>query len=638
MTTIHPCGSWPSKISAEQVAGKSLRLAEPQLHDGNVYWLETRPQEQGRTVLVKWSNGATVDLTPPPFSVQSKVHGYGGGAYRVTTEGIFFVNRSDQSIWHIAFDLSPPRKLFAAEQMAVADFELDAARQRLIVIAEQHRETETRNFLAAISLQTGQLSVLAEGADFCSSPALSPDGRQLAFLEWHHPDMPWDNTTLKIMSLTESGDIAGSRIVADRFSNLQPGWLSNDELLYVSDRSNWWNLVRHSSSGDAALLARDAEFALPQWVFGRRTWATINATRIVAASTRDGRWFLDTIDTNNGQAQTIESDLDCIEQLAADAESMVVLGGNATSSLGVWRYHDSGWTCLRSSGIEDLPVEYFSRPQSVSFATTDGMAHGFYYPPCNPACTMPENEKPPLLIKCHGGPTAATSPLLDMKIQFWTSRGFAVLDINYRGSTGYGRDYRESLYGQWGVADVEDIIAAADFAAREGLADEQRMVLSGSSAGAFTLLNALVASRRFAAAASYYGIGEPVSAMRDTEKFESRYGDKLIGPLPETIERWQARSPLRHADRITTPVIFLQGLDDTIVPPAQSRDMANALRRNGIPVALIEFPEEGHGFRRADTITRALQSEYAFYCRILGIVPASGLPELQIDNLSAIPG
>ncbi|MDX1455457.1 MAG: prolyl oligopeptidase family serine peptidase, partial [Gammaproteobacteria bacterium] len=591
-----PCGCWPSPLPAELVAGKSVRLSQPTvLPDGRVLWTESRPDEQGRSVIVEWHpDHGCRDLLPAPYSAQSRANGYGGGVFAAIGDAVCFVNKEDQQI-HI-IDADGIRQLTRLPGTRFGDLTPDALHDRLLVVAERDRERqEPATVLASVSLADGTLSVLDDRHDFHSTPALSNDGRQLAWISWNHPDMPWDHTRLWLADVNDDGSLGRRRcLLGDKEESiLQPGWCGN-ELLCVSDRSNWWNLYRVSDTEQVECVhAQDAEFAQPHWVFGMRNWAALDGARLACSWTADGDWHAGILELESGQLEAIDLPVTHIDQLTAVQGSIVIQGGNSTQGDGIYLWRDGELQTLKAPASLELPAGSLSRPRAVSFDSEGDTVHAFYYPPSNSHCEAPAGERPPLMIKAHGGPTGATSSKLDLKIQYWTSRGFAVLDVNYRGSTGYGRAYRQALYGGWGKVDVADIINGAAWCASEGLADPGRLLLSGSSAGGFTLLNALVTSDEFAAAASYYGVAEPVSAMRDTEKFESRYGDKLIAPMPSGEATWQARSPLANAERIDRPVIFFQGLDDRIVLPQQSRQMAAALRDQGIPHALVEFEGEG---------------------------------------------
>lgn len=624
-----PFGSWPSPVTAALVAGKSLRLGQPRVHRGAVCWTETRPDEQGRTTLVRHTPAeGCVDLVPAPYSVQSRAHEYGGGAYTMHDGTAWFVNKHDQCIYVV--HENSIRRLTEPSTCCFADLEYDAHHVRLLAVCEDHdpQLPEARTTLVAISCTDGSITTLQTGCDFYSSPRPSPDGARLAWLEWNHPDMPWDATRLCIGAVNAHELVEDVQCIAGGpgESVLQPLWRNESELIFASDRTDWWNLYAWRDGKSRALHPVDAEFALPHWVFGMRTFGLRDADTLICASTRDGMWRVGELAINTGAYRAIDLPFTQVEHVHAENGSAVLLAASATRFAGV-ALLDAGNNLheLRRTADTVLDPALLTPPEPVEFATGDGdTAHALYYAPSHPHYCGESGTAPPLLVKAHGGPTAATSSALDLKIRYWTSRGFAVLDVNYRGSTGYGRRYRERLYGEWGVVDVNDCIRGASEIAARGLADPQRLLISGSSAGGFTVLAALTFHDVFAAGASYYGIGDLAAAMRDTAKFESRYGDRLVGPLPATAAVWRARSPLFHADRLARPVIFFQGLDDRVVPSDQSERMFEALRGNGVTTAYLPFPNEGHGFRKGETIEAALEAEYAFYCQVLGITPAPG--------------
>lgn len=620
-----PLGSWPSPISAALVAGKSLRLGQPSVHRGAAWWTETRPDENGRTALVRWTESeGCVDIVPAPYGVQSRVHEYGGGAYTVHDGIAWFVNKQDQCIYRV--EDSVLRRLTAESTRCFADLAYDAKRDRLLAVCEDHDPSlsEARTSLVAIDCTDGAVTTLRDGCDFYSSPRLSPDAHRLAWLEWNHPDMPWDAAALMIADVIATGGVENAQRIAGGHGNssaAQPAWRDNHELLFAWDKTGWWNLYAWRAGKIRPLHPQDAEFALPHWVFGMQSFGLRDANTLVCAYTQDGEWHVANLDPGTGKFTNIDLPFTQVDHLHAAGGSIVLQAASSDQPAGIVRINGRDEPrVLRRAASFDLDAAFLAPPEAVRFPTSGGDdAYGLYYAPAHPDYQGEAGSAPPLIVKVHGGPTAATSSALDLKIRYWTSRGFAVLDVNYRGSTGYGRRYREKLYGEWGIADVEDCINGARELARRGLADPERLLISGSSAGGFTVLAALTFHDVFAAGASYYGIGDLAGAMRDTEKFESRYGDKLIGPLPECEAEWRARSPLFHASRLTRPVIFFQGLEDRVVPPDQSERMYEAARRNGVTTAYLPFPGEGHGFRKAETIEAALNAEYAFYCEVLGI-------------------
>lgn len=637
--TPAPAGSWRSPLTSEQVVAASVRLAQPSVSGDCIYWLEGRPQEKGRVVLVRQDReGHRQDLTPAPFSVRSRAHEYGGGAYLIADDRAFFVNAEDQCIYLV--DGDDCRALTRPGSRRFADLCFDGARRRLIAVCEDHAgDGEAQTTLVAIALDDGAVTTLAAGEDFYSSPALDARGKRLAWLSWSHPNMPWDETVLNLAEVNANGELQGQRRLGRRDASIfQPTWGNDGKLYYTADYTDWWNLYCHDGESESALTDERCEFALGQWIFGMSTFALLDEDTILAMATRDGLWSLLRVDLPGGHVTRVKGcDYGACDHLAGENGRAALLAGGATTPLSVLAVtlngDDAECQLLRSASATAIDPGYLSQPEALSYASGDGEAHGFYYAPANAAYRLADDEKPPLLVKCHGGPTAATSTALDPRIQFWTSRGFAVLDVNYRGSTGFGRAYRRSLYGQWGVFDVDDCVNGARALIERGLADPRRCLISGSSAGGYTVLSALAFRDTFAAGASYYGIGDLALLTDETHKFEARYTERLVGPWPAARALYRERSPLHHADGIGCPVIFFQGLDDKVVPPNQALSMVAALRERGLPVAYVPFEGEGHGFRNAANIRYALDAELAFYGRVLGFEPADGPLDLAIDNL-----
>lgn len=643
--TIAPFGSWASQIKAELLTSGNVRLSEARLFDGKAYWLESRPAEKGRSVLVECDlSGDRLtrrDLIPAPLSVRSKAHEYGGGVYTVGQGYVYFVLAADQRIYRIATGGAVPEPVTPEGPWHYADLQLDTRRNRLICVLEDESEAEREAVarLIAIDLNQdgdfGKITILAEGADFYSNPALSPDGTQLSFLQWHHPDMPWDATELMLAELDQTGAITKAHRIAGgrRESIFQPQWSPSGQLYYVSDKNNWWNIYRVGS--DKPLWEVEAEFATPQWVFGMSTYGFLSEERIFCTYTRDGRWQLALLDLKTGKPQLLEHTGCDFESISCAGNLALFISSGAADFPAVAMYQaDVGrFTTIASSSAAPVDTAWFSHAQPISFRENDRVVHAFYYPPCNPQYSAPAGEKPPLIVFGHGGPTGATSAGLNLKVQFWTSRGFAILDVNYSGSTGYGREYRDRLQDNWGILDVEDVCAGAEYLVQQGLADPGRLLIKGGSAGGYTVLAALTFHTTFSAGASHYGIGDLSTLARDTHKFESRYLDKLVGPWPEATEVYRERSPINHIEQLDCPVIFFQGLQDKVVPPNQAETMVTALRERGIPVAYITFEDEGHGFRAASSIRMALEGELEFYSRIFGFALPEPGPGIHIDNL-----
>lgn len=634
------CGSWRSPIDAAGVARAGVRLSEPRLDGEAVYWLERRPAEGGRAVLMRRNaDGGEEEILDRGFNVRTRVHEYGGGAYAVQAGHVWFVHDGDRAIYH-----QPPGgeagRLTAPGEALYADLQVDAARRRLLCVSEDHSREPPAASLVAIGWDDGRVETLADGRDFYASPRLSPDGEALAWLCWDHPNMPWDAAECHVAALDASGIPTAPRHVAGGAdeSVFQPQWSPHGVLHLVSDRSEWWNLYRVGVDGLQALAPRSAEFGLPQWVFGQSTYAFTDEHEICCAFTRDGVWHLARWRAGAG-LEVLPSALTEVSAVAAGTGQAVFIGASPTRPPALMQLSRQADTpeVVHESTAMAWPADTLSQPRAVTFPTGDGeQAHGLFYAPVNPDYRPRDGERPPLLVKCHGGPTGATSTALDPRIQFWTSRGIAVLDVNYRGSTGYGRSYRRRLYGQWGVFDVEDCVAGARHLAERGEVDGDQLLISGSSAGGYTVLCALTFHDIFAAGASYYGVADLAGLMRSTHKFEARYTDQLIGPWPEARARYARRSPLAHARHLSCPVIFLQGLQDKVVPPTQAEVMVAALDAKGVPHAYLTFPHEQHGFRDAANMERALAAELAFYARVLHFEPADVLPELAIRHARSL--
>ena len=636
-----PYGSWASPITADQIVRGSVGLGQVVVDHGDLYWSESRPSEKGRvTIMRRGADGAVAEVLPSEFGARSRVHEYGGGSYTVSGGVVYFVCDSDQCIWRLAPG-SDPAALTAAGTARYADLVVDAARNRGIAVREDHRAglSEPENDLVAIDAD-GAVVSLAHGDDFYASPRLSPDGDQLAWLSWSHPNMPWDGTCLWLATLDESGAPLNPRIIAGgpAESIFQPSWSADGTLYFVSDRSGWWNLYCLEAGGETrAVCPMHAEFGLPQWAFCMSTYTHLPGGDILAAFVQHGTRALGRINPQSGEMRAVDTaycDFDGVTALDAPEGCVAFLGASQTGAAQLV-IHDltrSDERVIRDSLDFALDPGDVSVAEAVSFKSDGGAtAHGFYYSPQNSRFTG--EGPPPLIVKSHGGPTGRTGDSFSLKIQYWTSRGFAVLDVNYRGSTGFGRAYRQALDGLWGVADVDDCVFGARYLVDRGLADDARLIITGGSAGGYTTLSALTFRDTFKAGASHYGIGDLTALAKDTHKFESRYLDRLVGPWPEADALYRARSPIEHAEGLDCPVIFFQGLDDKVVPPNQAQEMVAILREKGIPVAYIPFEGEGHGFRQAANIKRALEAELSFYGRVFGFEPADEIDPVEIWNL-----
>ena len=624
-----PYGAWESPIVASMLAGDSVRLGGLALDSGDALWVEGRPTESGRSVLVRCAaNGARSDVTPPPWNVRSRVHEYGGGAFAVSGATTFLVNDGDQRLYRLGYD-GGCDPLTPEGPFRFADPHVSVDGSRVVCVREEHiPDAEPENTLVMVDANEGGVQVVARGHDFYAYPRFSPDGRQLAFIAWDHPRMPWDGTTLYVASLSADGVVGPPRAVAggEEESIFQPQWSPGGELWFVSDAPGYWNLHRLDADGPTCVLREPAEFGLPLWQFAMSTFGFLSQDTIAAASCQKGFWRIETIHLPSGQRTSMPFPVTSVSSLVVADGCVLALAASSHQSQSVlrWRPAEGDVEILRAGGGDGPGIDWISEAEPIDFETGEGdTAHGFFYGPRNPHFCGPQGGAPPLLVVGHGGPTGATTAALDMSIQYWTSRGFAVLDVNYRGSTGYGRAYRKPLDGNWGVADVEDCVNGARHLADMGRVDGARMAIRGRSAGGYTVLAALTFHDVFSAGASYYGIADLEALARDTHKFESRYMDRLVGPYPEQAELYRERSPINHVDGLSCPVIFFQGLEDAVVPPNQAEMMRDALEAKGLRVACLMFEGEQHGFRRAQTIVRALEAELGFYGEVFGFEPAA---------------
>jgi dipeptidyl aminopeptidase/acylaminoacyl peptidase len=642
---VAPFGSWRSPITSAHIARQRIGLGQLQVHGDDVYWSEVRAADGGRYVVVRRAPDGTVeDVTPPGFNARTRVHEYGGGAYTVDDGTVFFTDYADQRLYRqdrgrapVAISPEAP-----AGTLRFADMTVDAARKRVISVHEDHTasDREAVNSLVGLPVAGGPLATLAAGHDFYSSPRLSPDGRRLAWLSWDHPNLPWDGCELWVADFGPDGHLDGPRLVAGGPSEsiFQPEWSPGGALHFISDRRGWWQPYRWRP-GDGpseALCSIDAEFGRPQWVFGLSVYGFLDEDRLVCALQERAIDRLAILNTTMQRLTTVPIPRSTLSAVRVANGRVFVIGGSPTeeTSVAVVDVAEGRLEVIRRSAEETVEPGDVSTPEAIVFPGAGGApTHAFYYRPRNREFSGPADERPPLLVKSHGGPTSATGTTLDPEIQYWTSRGFAVVDVNYGGSSGFGRAYRRRLEGNWGVVDVQDCVAAAQHLVATGEVDPRRLAIDGGSAGGYTTLCALTFTDVFAAGASYFGIGDLETFVRDTHKFESRYLDRLVAPYPAMAAVYRERSPIHFVDRLSCPVILLQGLEDRIVPPNQAEEMVAALRAKGEPVAYLPFEGEQHGFRRAENIQRALDAELYFYSRVFGFQTADELEPVVIENL-----
>lgn len=639
---IAPYGSWRSPITADAIVAESITLGQVAIDGDAILWTEGRPSEGGRNVIVRGTpDGMVSDVNAAPFNARTRVHEYGGGAWIADGRVVWFSNFDDQRIYRHDPN-GESRPITPDAPLRYADATLDRRRNRLICVREDHSDPDNIvNAIASVPADgDGEQLALAEGWDFVSSPRLSPDGNTLAWLSWNHPNMPWDGTHLWTAPVQEDGTLGEATLVAgsEHISVYQPEWSPGGVLHYVSEDSGWWNLYRCGDDGPEALHADEAEYARPQWVFSSRTYGFAGNGDIICAVNRRGEWSLNRLNPDTGIMQTINIPAGEMGRgdLVVSGITAVVVAGDADRPMSLMRVNLSTgyWDTLKAASTSKVDAGYISPAQTIEFPSTEGRpAYALYYAPKNPDYRAPEGELPPLLVLSHGGPTAAASGALDMSVQFWTSLGFAVVDVNYGGSVGYGRAYRQLLNGNWGIVDVDDCSNAALHLVHQGLADGDRLAIRGGSAGGYTTLAALAFRNVFAAGASYYGVTDLTALAADTHKFESRYLDRLVAPYPEGADTYQRRSPINHTDGLSCPIILLQGLEDRIVPPNQAEMMFEAVRNKGIPCAYLPFEGEQHGFRRAENIKRALEAELYFYSRVFGFELADAVEPVEIENL-----
>jgi dipeptidyl aminopeptidase/acylaminoacyl peptidase len=658
---MSPFGSWPTPITSELIVRASARLGDVAVEGDGVWWSELRPEEAGRTQLVhRRGDGPAVDLLPGGFNARTAAHEYGGGAWWVRGRTLWFANWDDQRLYRLLgratpVPITPEPDVPRGDRWADAD--LDPSGRWMALVREHHPvgggPADVVNEIVLLDT-SGDLEPrpLVTGADFVSDPRFAPDGGRLCWLQWNHPDMPWDGTELFVadVQVEESGPrpgtptpVAGRPHAApggsgDGESVFQPRWHPDGSLWFVSDRTGWWNLYRWTPSGDVEpRVQMDAEIGVPQWVFGESRYAFVDDGRVVFAYQRDGLDHLAVADSA-GVIEDLGLPYTSISSVQAAGDGVVFVGASATTEPAVVRVsvtsHDL--EVLRPPRDLGLDAAWFSVPEAISFPSSGGRtAHALFYPPLNPDASAPEGELPPLLVMIHGGPTAAARPMLQLSIQYWTSRGFAVVDVNYGGSTGYGRAYRRQLDAAWGIVDLDDCVAAAEWLASQGRVAADRLAIRGGSAGGYTTLAALAFRDTFAAGASHYGVADLEALATETHKFESRYLDGLIGPYPEERDRYVERSPIHHVDGFDRPLIVLQGLEDEVVPPDQAEMIVDAVRAKRVPVAYVTFEGEQHGFRQAPNIRRALDSELSFYAQVFRFeLPApEGIEPVPVENL-----
>ena len=621
-------GTWKSPITASLVASGSVGFSELRDSDFGLVWIEHRPSEDGRSVLVLEADGVQRDLMPHPYSVRSRVHEYGGGAYCVADDEVFFVNATDQNVYRcsLRIESSGVSQLTAGnESTRYADITWDGRRNILLGVRETHKAgSEPVNQLVWIDCISGEVNALHSGHDFYSSPRLSNDAERIAFLVWDHPNMPWDGNQLFVATLDGKGRVVAETLVAGGVAEsiFQPEWLSSDRLVFVSDANGYWNFFSYDNSGIYCINEDVAEYGAAQWAFGMRTYIPVS-DRILAANRIDnGVTELVLVDVDSGMVSPLEDRFSSYACLNRTAAGIAFVAGKTDDVSAIVRMNLSiaDTTTVATAGTLEIESDYFSLPEQIIYDNANGLeTFAHFYAPTNPSAKGPVSQGPPLLVISHGGPTGHAGRDLNLRVKYYTSRGWAVEDVDYGGSTGYGREYRERLDGQWGIVDVADCVSAVTHLISANRVDPDRVAIRGGSAGGYTTLRALVSSPIFKVGASHYGIGDLNALARDTHKFESQYLNGLIG------NELDERSPLHQVEQFTCPIAFFQGTEDRVVPPNQAEIMVGALRDKGIAVMYMKIEGEGHGFRRGTNIEKVIEAEYAFFARVFGFEPPDEL-------------
>jgi dipeptidyl aminopeptidase/acylaminoacyl peptidase len=637
---ISAFGSWATPVTAELVTGAAVRVSDVQVDGGTLVWSERRPAEGGRNQLVRRdTDGTTTELLPGGFDARTSVHEYGGGDWWVSGGVVWFANWADQRLYRLESGTAEPLTPEPATPRGdrFADGEVSADGGFLVVVRERHDGPDVRNEVVRLPAdRPGEPEVLVTGPDFVASPRLSPDGRALAWVSWDHPSMPWDDTVLTVRDLETGKDTIVAGGPGESVS--EPRWRPDGTLYFLSDRTGWWNLYRWSP--DAAVepvIVLDAEIGVPGWQLGTQRYVPLADGRIVFARWSNGYDGL-AVAAPDGTVTDLDVPFSAIAALrAAGPAEVAVVAGSPTEEPSVHLVAvDAGVRTVRAPRELGFDPAYVSVPEAISFPSADRTAHALFYPPANRDFAGPDGTRPPLIVMIHGGPTASAVPVLSLGVQYWTSRGFGVVDVNYGGSTGFGRAYREQLLGTWGVVDVADCLAAARWLAEQGRADGEKLLIRGGSAGGYTTLAALARENTpFAAGTDLYGVADLEVLAADTHKFESRYLDRLIGPYPEARDVYVERSPIHRVEEFARPLLVLQGADDPVVPPNQSELIVDALRSRKMPVAYLLFEGEQHGFRRAENIRRALEAELSFYSQILDVElpPGEHIEAVRVENL-----
>lgn len=624
-------GEWRSPITPELCVETGLQVQDICADGANAYWTEVKPAEQGRNSIVMYDGKSCREILSPPWSAKTAVHEYGSGALAACDGVVYFSNSPDHGLYRIDSG-AEPELVCAIPDVRFADFVVDPSGNRLITVVEDHRGDAVKNYLATIGLASGELTPIVSGADFYSSPRIDANGGRLAWIEWDFPSMPWDSTRLNVAALPKSGPIKDAELVAGNGESLlHPDWSPDNVLHFISDATGWWNLYQWNKDGIFNRYPVDADCAQAPWVFGLQSYSFLSDGSVVLIVNRDAQQHLCML-SGNAHREISSDFIDMRRRVVTRDGTLLTAAAKQDHPAAVVEIDTAKDTVhiVRSAPF-NWNTDYISHGRPITFPSGDAVAHAVFYPPKNPE--FEGDGTPPLIVYVHGGPNSVTANSFDSTAQFFTSRGFAYCNVNYRGSTTYGRKYREALYGGVGEVDVADALNVVTYLASQGLVDGNAAFIHGGSAGGHIALLAVCGSRVFAGCSSHFGVSDAKALAADTHKFESRYYDKLIGPLPEFREVYEQRSPINRIGEISVPVLLFQGLDDKIVPPDQSRRMFDELAGHGVPVAMLEFAGEGHGFRRKETRTAVFDTELWFFCRIMGGGIAKPQLPLRTANL-----
>lgn len=640
--SISPYGTWKSPISESMVAKDSISFESLKIdpvHPDKIYWLALYPAEEGRATISQYSHGKIQMCLPKNFSARTQAHSYGGGEFTVYDNTIFFSNEKDNRLYKLEGCNGTPIPLTSPGDFRYADCSVNSSKNKLYCIREEFfKNKKSEDSIISIDLKTHDMKIVEKGQDFYSSPIVSPDGRNLAWLSWNLPHMMFDTTQLWLADINEDGSVKNKKLILGKkdISIFQPQWSPSNVLYFISDQTGWWNLYRYQRNKIESVYLTPAEFGIVSWEFGPSTYSFVNDNLIAASYLKQGKGYFGFIDVNKKQMQTLNFPYTEFASVKSNPQNVYFFAGGLYSNPAVVELNATTHKTkeLQTSLSLNLNHDFISVPKHIEYKALDGkINYAYYYPPKNPNYEAPKGEKPPLIVLVHGGPTARAAASLVLSKQFWTSRGYAILELNYEGSSGYGRAYRDLLKGRWGIGDRAAAISGALYLVQKGLADPKRLIIKGESAGGYTVLRVLTTSSVFQVGTDYFGVSNLETEYQTTHKLESRYWVGLIGPYPEKKAIYRERSPYFSIDKLSGALLILQGMEDEPVPPAQSEMIYETAKKAGKTVAYITFQNEGHGFRHAESRIKSLEAEQYFYNTIFGMPVKNIKPPIDIANL-----